>query len=60
VTRWIHAIADTLLLFIDPKGQINNTSFNWTNPYSTLRSPLMARNVVATSRPLASQAGLRA
>jgi gamma-glutamyltranspeptidase/glutathione hydrolase len=34
-------------------------NFNWTNPYPTVRSPLMARNVVATSHPLASQAGLR-
>jgi len=33
--------------------------FNWQNPYPTIRSPLMARNVVATSHPLASQAGLR-
>jgi gamma-glutamyltranspeptidase/glutathione hydrolase len=34
-------------------------SFDWTNPYPTIRSPLMARNVVATSHGLASQAGLR-
>ncbi len=34
-------------------------SFDWTNPYPTVRSPLMARNVVATSHPLSSQAGLR-
>ena len=33
-------------------------SFDWTNPYPTLRSPLFARNVVATSQPLAAQAGL--
>jgi gamma-glutamyltranspeptidase/glutathione hydrolase len=33
--------------------------FNWQNPYPTIRSPLMARNVVSTSHPLASQAGLR-
>ena len=33
--------------------------FDWTNPYPTVRSPVMARNVVATSHPLASQAGLR-
>ncbi len=33
--------------------------FNWTNPYPSTRSPLFARNVVATSHPLASQAGLR-
>jgi gamma-glutamyltranspeptidase/glutathione hydrolase len=34
-------------------------TFDWTNPYPTIRSPLMARNVVATSQVLASQAGLR-
>ncbi|WP_418316322.1 gamma-glutamyltransferase family protein [Piscinibacter sakaiensis] len=34
-------------------------SFDWNNPYPTTRSPLMARNVVATSHPLSSQAGLR-
>ena len=33
--------------------------FNWQNPYPTIRSPLMARNVVSTSHPLSSQAGLR-
>lgn len=33
--------------------------FDWTNPYPTVRSPLFARNVVATSHPLAAQAGLR-
>ncbi len=33
-------------------------SFSWTNPYPTLRSPLFARNVVATSQPLAAQAGI--
>lgn len=33
--------------------------FAWTNPYPTLRSPLFARNVVATSQPLAAQAGLQ-
>ncbi|MCP5271498.1 MAG: gamma-glutamyltransferase family protein [Burkholderiaceae bacterium] len=34
-------------------------AFNWHNPYPTVRSPLFARNVVATSQPLAVQAGLR-
>jgi len=34
-------------------------NFNWNNPYPTIRSPLMARNIVATSQALASQAGLR-
>ncbi len=32
--------------------------FNWEFPYSSQRMPVMARNVVATSQPLASQAGL--
>ncbi|UCE30816.1 MAG: gamma-glutamyltransferase family protein [Burkholderiales bacterium] len=32
--------------------------FDWTNPYRTIRAPLFARNVVATSQPLAAQAGL--
>ena len=32
--------------------------FDWSNPYRTVRSPLFARNVVATSHPLAAQAGL--
>jgi gamma-glutamyltranspeptidase/glutathione hydrolase len=34
--------------------------FNWQNPYPTVRMPVFARNVVATSHPLAAQAGLRA
>ena len=33
-------------------------SFDWKNPYPTVRTPVFARNVVATSQPLASQAGL--
>ncbi|MDR2744909.1 MAG: gamma-glutamyltransferase family protein [Desulfovibrio sp.] len=33
--------------------------FDWTNPYRTIRTPVFARNVVATSHPLAAQAGLR-
>ncbi|HJV81951.1 gamma-glutamyltransferase family protein [Noviherbaspirillum sp.] len=35
------------------------TTFKWTNPYPSVRVPLFARNVVATSQPLAAQAGLR-
>jgi gamma-glutamyltranspeptidase/glutathione hydrolase len=34
-------------------------TFNWNNPYPTIRQPLFARNAVATSQPLAAQAGLR-
>ncbi len=32
--------------------------FDWNNPYPTTRRPVFARNVVATSQPLAAQAGL--
>jgi gamma-glutamyltranspeptidase/glutathione hydrolase len=35
-------------------------NFNWSNPYRTVRTPVFARNIVATSQPLAAQAGLRA
>ena len=34
------------------------TPFSWDLPYSWPRKPLLARNVVATSQPLAAQAGL--
>src|ERR1700692_413706 len=34
-------------------------SFNWQNPYPTVRMPVMARNVVAPAKPVAAQAGLR-
>ena len=33
--------------------------FDWAFPYATKRMPVFAKNVVATSHPLASQAGLR-
>jgi gamma-glutamyltranspeptidase/glutathione hydrolase len=33
--------------------------FTWDNPYAGTRSPVFARNVVATSHPLAASAGLR-
>lgn len=33
---------------------------DWTFPYSSRRMPMLARNAVATSQPLAAQAGLRA
>ncbi len=34
-------------------------SFDWNFPYRHPRMPLLARNVIATSQPLAAQAGLR-
>ncbi|MGO4676626.1 gamma-glutamyltransferase family protein [Bosea sp. 2YAB26] len=36
------------------------TSFSYASPYSVRRVPVMARNIVSTSQPLAAQAGLRA
>ena len=33
--------------------------FDWDFPYPSQRMPVLARNVVATSQPLAAQAGLR-
>jgi gamma-glutamyltranspeptidase/glutathione hydrolase len=33
--------------------------FEWQFPYPSQRMPILARNVVATSQPLAAQAGLR-
>ena len=33
--------------------------FDWQFPYSSQRMPVLARNCVATSQPLAAQAGLR-
>ena len=35
------------------------TPFSWNNPYAWPRKPLLAQNVVATSQPLAAQAGLQ-
>jgi gamma-glutamyltranspeptidase / glutathione hydrolase len=35
------------------------TAFDWHFPYASRRLPVLARNVVATSQPLAAQAGLR-
>ena len=32
--------------------------FDWSNPYPTTRTPVFARNVVATSQPLAVSAGV--
>ena len=33
--------------------------FNWDFPYASRRMPVLAENVVATSQPLAAQAGLQ-
>src|SRR6266850_4173846 len=44
------------------RDQLRNgamTPFSWSNPYAWPRKPLLAQNVVATSQPLAAQAGLQ-
>ena len=38
---------------------MNAGEFVWHNPYASVRKPVFARNVVATSQPLAAGAGLR-
>jgi len=35
------------------------TDFDWQFPYTSQRMPVLARNAVSTSQPLAAQAGLR-
>jgi gamma-glutamyltranspeptidase / glutathione hydrolase len=35
------------------------TAFDYSHPYASARLPIFARNIVATSHPLAAQAGLR-
>src|SRR5512140_1394950 len=39
--------------------RISEMSLSWTFPYPSRRMPVFARNVVATSQPLAAQAGLQ-
>jgi len=34
-------------------------NFSWVMPYASRRMPIFAENIVATSQPLAAQAGLR-
>src|SRR5688500_6713533 len=38
---------------------MSEAPFDWQFPYPSQRMPVLARNVVATSQPLAAQAGLR-
>jgi len=35
------------------------SNYNWDFPYSSQRMPVFARNMVATSQPLATQAGIK-
>src|SRR6185369_15744812 len=43
----------------DPIAAHMTTSFDWTAGYTSQRLPIFGRNIVATSHPLAAQAGLR-
>jgi gamma-glutamyltranspeptidase/glutathione hydrolase len=36
-----------------------NGKFNWDFPYPSQRMPILADNIVSTSQPLASQAGIQ-
>jgi len=36
-----------------------SSSFNWHNPYPTVRMPVFGRNICSTSHPYAAQAGLK-
>src|SRR6266567_5982195 len=38
--------------------QHTGTEFDWSLPYASRRQPILARNVVATSQPLATRAGI--
>ncbi len=41
-----------------PGGRVRVMNFDWQLPYASRRQPILARNVVATSQPLAAQAGI--
>ncbi|MFM2066733.1 MAG: hypothetical protein RLZZ584_1642, partial [Pseudomonadota bacterium] len=60
--HWIRAsveVVDTPAYLQNDSIETEPMNFDWSNPYPTVRSPLMARNIVSTSQALASQAGLR-
>src|SRR5215203_6063516 len=38
---------------------VTGLPFSWKFPYAWPRKPIFARNIVATTQPLAAQAGLR-
>jgi len=42
----------------DETGTVRPPHFDWKLPYPSRRQPVFARNVVATSQPLATQAGV--
>lgn len=54
-----HTKAYAKLRVYPESGGTLSMRFDWTNPYPFPRVPVFARDVVATSQPLAAQAGLR-
>jgi len=42
----------------DRQTDASGSPFTWDNHYPTVRTPVFARNIVATSQPLAAQAGV--
>ncbi len=44
---------------MNPAIACPSSRFDWTNPYPSIRTPVFARNLVATSQPLAVSAGVR-
>jgi TctA family transporter len=40
------------------EGSVTTMEFDWQLPYASRRQPILARNVVSTSQPLAVQAGI--
>src|SRR5512143_4288495 len=43
---------------IHERSAAESLRFDWALPYPSRRQPILARNVVATSQPLATQAGI--
>src|SRR5205085_2759848 len=56
--RWPHERSSPHDIHRRARGASGMT-FNWSNPYAWPRKPLLAANAVATSQPLAAQAGLQ-
>src|ERR671938_156253 len=42
----------------DASEAVSGSKFDWSMPYASRRQPVLARNIVATSQPLATQAGI--
>src|SRR5437763_13270852 len=51
-------MAEPMLPLRRPRPPECATMFSWKFPYRSQRMPVLAKNVVATSQPLAAQAGL--